>query len=138
MPTGIARSTQAPASACASTTSNSLAGRPPLGGLGIASYPGTLGHHRARNIEAAIQLIIDNFRRVAHPGGMIGFAARTSIELEDESQSVIEREQLLVGHPSNEVAEPFRRDGRRLFDQDLGLFIVDRDRRTKDTWRCGP
>ena len=63
MPTGTARSTRAPASACASTTSNSFAGRPPLGGLGIASYPGTLDHHRARNIEAAIQLIIDNVRR---------------------------------------------------------------------------
>lgn len=41
--------------------------RPPLGGLGIASRLGTLDDHRARNIESATQLIIDNLRQVAHP-----------------------------------------------------------------------
>lgn len=61
-----------------------------------------------------------------------------SIEFEDESQTIIERYQLLVCHASDELAEPFGRNGRRLLDQDLTLFIVDRDRRTKDAWRRRP
>ena len=61
-----------------------------------------------------------------------------SIEFEDESQSIIERYKLLVCYASNEFAESFWRDGRRLLDQDLSPFIVDPDRRTKDAWRCRP
>ena len=55
-----------------------------------------------------------------------------SVEFEDESQPIIKRYQLLVCHASNEFAEPFWRDDRRLLDQDLSLFIVDRNRWTKD------
>ncbi len=46
-----------------------------------------------------------------------------SIEFEDESQSIVERCKLLVCHASNEFAESFGRDGRRLLDQDLSLLI---------------
>ena len=44
-----------------------LAARLPLGGLGLATRLGTLDDHRARGIESAPQLIIDNSRQVAHP-----------------------------------------------------------------------
>ena len=60
-----------------------------------------------------------------------------SIQFEDKSQPVVDGDQFLVGQTSYELAEPFVCDGGRLLDQDLGLLVINCDRRTKDTWWRG-
>jgi len=56
-----------------------------------------------------------------------------SVEFEDESQRLVERCEFVVVQASDELAETFWRDSRGLFDEDLGLLVVDRDRRSKYT-----
>ncbi len=57
-----------------------------------------------------------------------------SIQFENKSQPVFDSDKFLVGDASDELAEPFGCNGGGLLDQDLGLLVVDRDRRTKDSW----
>jgi hypothetical protein len=57
-----------------------------------------------------------------------------SIEFEDESQPLVDGDKFLVGDTSDEFAEPLVCNGGGLLDQDLGLLVIDCDRRTKDTW----
>ena len=77
-------------------------------------------------------------RRDRSRGLAVGVDATMSIEFEDESQSIVERYEFLVGHAPDELAESFWRNGRRLLDQDLTLFVVHCDRRTENAWRCRP
>jgi hypothetical protein len=47
------------------------------------------------------------------------------VEFEDEAKPVVEGDEFLIGHPSDEFAESFWRNGRRLLDQDLSRLIID-------------
>ena len=57
-----------------------------------------------------------------------------SIQFVDKSQPVVESNKFLVGDTSDELAEPLVSNSGGLLDQDLGLFVIDCNRWTKDTW----
>ncbi len=57
-----------------------------------------------------------------------------SIQCQGQSQPVVDSDKFLVGDTSDKLAESFRCNGGGLLYQDLGLLLVDCDRRTKNAW----
>jgi hypothetical protein len=59
----------------------------------------------------------------------------TSVQLEHEAESFVNRTEFVVPEPSNEFTESLVRYGRCLFNEDLGVVTVDGDRGAKDPRR---
>jgi len=63
---------------------------------------------------------------------------RSSAQLEDEAEGVVNRFEFVVWESSDEFAEAFVGYFGCLLDEDLGVVTVDRDRGTKDPRRRRP
>ena len=66
------------------------------------------------------------------------YAARllsSSVEFKRQTEGVVDGPEFIETHAANTFAEPFRRYRRRLFDEYLCFFAVERDGRTKGTAR---
>lgn len=63
------------------------------------------------------------------------------MQLEHEAKGFVDRVEFAVTESAHELAESLAHYGRCLFDEDLGVVTVDRDRRAKDPrrrrTRCG-
>ena len=88
-----------------------------------------MGHRGRRDI-----------RRVRGEGANMlrRYAARllsSSVEFKRQTEGVVDGPEFIETHAANKFAEPFRSYRRRLFDEYLCFFAVERDGRTKGTAR---
>ena len=62
---------------------------------------------------------------------------RVLVEFECKSKCVVDFSEFVESDAANEVAEPFRGNGRGLFDKYLRFLVVDGDGWTKRSSRSG-
>lgn len=66
---------------------------------------------------------------------LAGSVSRFLVQLEHQTKGFIDRVEFVVTESAHKLAESLVRDGRCLFNEDLGVITVDGDRRAEDPRR---